>query len=200
MVMRLLLARKAESFPGTEWQAFLDLQSHVDGFRSAQTKNEDGLTTWQTIELMSQAASSYSGTKAPMSFIQTLVARILINAHTLTTPTLDPLGLYLSNHSALLNHSCSPNTAIIFSGSTLTLRALAAIPAKSEISISYVDTTNPTLARQSELRNRYFFICRCSACIAGTTNGLPDPPPDRNFNDIKSHALGLQAQASKSTP
>ena len=200
MVMQLLLRRKAESLPGTEWQAFLDLQSHVDDFRSSQTKNEDGLTTWQTIELMSQAASSYSGSKAPISFVQTLVALILINAHTLTTPTLDPLGLYLSHHSALLNHSCSPNTAIIFSGSTLTLRALAAIPAKSELSISYVDTTNLTLARQSELRNRYFFNCRCFACMAGTTNGLPDPPPDLNFDDIKSRVLGLQAEASKVPP
>ena len=197
MAMQLLLRQKAQSFPGTEWQAFLDLQSHVDDFRSSQTKNEDGLSTWHTIELMSQAASSYSSSEAPISFIQTLVARILINTHTLTTPTLDPLGLYLSHHSALLNHSCSPNTAIIFSGSTLTLRALAAIPAQSELSISYIDTTNPTLTRQSELRNRYFFNCRCYACIAGTTNGLPDPLPDRNFDDIKSRALGLQAEASK---
>lgn len=138
MVIQLLLRRKAKSLPDTEWQAFLDLQSHVDDFSSSKMKNEHGLTTWHTIELMSQAASSYSGSKEPFSFIQTLTARILINTHTLTTPTLDPLGLCLAPHSALLNHSCTPNTVIIFSGSTLTLRSLAAIPAKSELSISYM--------------------------------------------------------------
>ena len=163
-------------------------------------KNEDDLTTWQTIELMSQAASSYSGSKEPISLIQTFTARILVNTHTLTTPNLDPLGLYLSPHSALLNHSCAPNTAIIFSGSALTLRSLAAIPAKSELLISYCDTTNATAARQSELRNRYFFHCRCSCCSAGITNGLPDPQPDHSFDIIEARALGLQAEASTTSP
>ena len=198
--MRLLLQRKAQSLSDTEWQTFLDLQSHVDDFRSSQMKNEDGLTTWHTIELMSQAASSYSGSKEPISLVQTFTARILTNTHTLTTPTLDPLGLCLSHHSALLNHSCIPNTTIIFSGSTVTLRSLAAIPAKAELSISYIDTTNSTTARQSELRNRYFFNCRCSFCSAGITNGLPDPHPDHSFDAIEARALGLQAEASTLPP
>ena len=200
MVMQLLLRRKADSLSDTEWQAFLDLQSHVDGFRSSQMTNEDGFTPWHTIELMSQAASSYSGSKEPISFIQTLIARILVNTHTLTTPTLDPLGLYLSHQSALLNHSCTPNTAIIFSGLTLTLRSLTAIPAQAELSVSYVDTTNPTSARQSELRSRYFFNCKCSFCSAGITNGLPDPHRDHGFDAIQARALGLQAEASTLAP
>ena len=200
MAMQLLLRQKAKSLPGTEWQALLDLQSHVDDFQSSQVKNRDGFTTWHTIELVGQAASSYSGSREPMSLIHTLVARILVNAHTLTTPTLDPIGLYLSHHSALLNHSCTPNTAIIFSGSKLTLRSLAAITANSELSISYIDTTNPTSARRSELRNRYFFKCRCSACIAGVTNGLPDCHPDPSFDAAESRALELQAEASTLPP
>ncbi|KAF6220177.1 hypothetical protein HO133_003308 [Letharia lupina] len=93
IVMQLLLRLNAKSLPDPEWQAFLDLQSHVDEIRSSQIKNEDGLTTWHAIELMSQAASSYSGSQEPISFIQTLTARILINSHTLTTPNLDPLGI-----------------------------------------------------------------------------------------------------------
>lgn len=200
IVIQLLLRRKAQSLPDSEWQAFLNLQPHVDDFRSSQAKNEDGLTTWHTIELISQAASSYSGSTETITFIQTLTARILINTHTLTTPTLDPLGLYLSPRSALLNHSCAPNTAILFSGSTLTLRSLAAIPADSELSICYVDTTNPTSVRQSELRSRYFFSCICSPCSVGITNGLPDPCPDHKFDVIEARALGLQAEASTLPP
>ena len=97
-VMQLLLRRKANTLPDTEWQAFLDLQSHIDDFRSSQVENEDGLTNWHTIQLMSQAASSYSGSKEPMSFIQTLTARILINTHTLTTPTLVRIfGVHISS-------------------------------------------------------------------------------------------------------
>lgn len=198
--MQLLLRLKAKSLPAREWKAILDLQSHVENFRSSLTKNEDGLTTWHTIELMSQAASCYSGSKEPISFTQTLTARILINTHTLTTSNLDPLGLCLSPHSALLNHSCTPNTAIIFSGPTLTLRSLAAIPATCELFISYIDTTNPTSARQSELRSRYFFNCTCTFCSAGITNGLPDPGPDHNFDAIEERAVGLHAEASTLVP
>ena len=172
----------------------------MDSLRSSPVLNEDGLTTWQTIELMSQAASAYSGSKEPISFIRTLTARILINAHTLTTPSLDPLGLCLSPDSALLNHSCAPNTAITFSGATLTLRSLAAIPAKSELSISYIDTTNPTVTRQSELRERYFFNCKCSSCVAGITNGMPDPHPDHTFDVIQARALSLHVEASRLPP
>ena len=198
--MQLLLRRKAKRFPEPKWQTLLDLQSHVDDFRSSRMKNGDGLTTWHTIELMSQAALSYSGSKESMPFIQTLTARILINTHTLTTPKLDPLGLYLSPYSALLNHSCTPNTAIIFSGSTLILRSLAAIPAKTELFISYIDTTYPTSSRQSELRSRYFFNCSCSSCSTGITNGLPDPRPDHNFDAIKTRVVELQAEASTLSP
>ena len=196
MVMQLLLRREAKAFTEPEWQALLDLQSHADEFRSCQRKNKDGFTTWPAIELMSQAASTYSGSKESISLVQTLTARILINTHTLTTPKLDPLGLYLSPHSALLNHSCRPNAVIIFSGSALTLRSLAVIPRESELSISYIDTTNPTSARQSELRPRYFFNCSCAPCSANTTNGLPDPRPDQTFDAIEEHAVGLQSEAS----
>ena len=200
MVMQLLLRRKAQSILDPEWQTFLDLQSHVDGLRSSPVQNEDGLTAWHTIELMSRAASSYSGSTEPITFVQTLTARVLINAHTLTPPSLDPLGLCLSPRSALLNHSCAPNTAIIFSGPTLTLRSLAAIPAGSELSISYIDVTNPTSARQSELRGRYFFHCSCSPCRTGITNGLPDPVPDPHFDAIEAQAVQLRGEASTLPP
>ena len=54
----------------------MDLQSHTDDFKRQKEKNDDGLTTWQTIELMSQAAVSYSGTKEPLSLVQHITARV----------------------------------------------------------------------------------------------------------------------------
>lgn len=74
--MQLLLRRQAKSLPDAEWQDFLELRSHLDDFRSSCTKNTESLTTWQTIELMSQAALTYSGSREPLALIQALTARV----------------------------------------------------------------------------------------------------------------------------
>ncbi|KAL6720726.1 hypothetical protein ACLMJK_002651 [Lecanora helva] len=200
MVIQLLLRRQAKALPDSEWEALLKLQSHIDDFRSSHSKNPEGLTTWQTIELMSNAASKYSGSKEPIPFIQTLTARILINTLTLTTPTFDPLGLCVSPLSSLLNHSCAPNTAVIYSGPTLTLRSLAPIPQDSELTISYIDTTNPTPTRQSELQSRYFFTCVCPSCTTHSTNTLPDPPYSQAFEATSVRAIELQNEAATKPP
>ncbi|KAK0511217.1 hypothetical protein JMJ35_006769 [Cladonia borealis] len=206
ILLQILQRRKSKSLPNTEWQALLNLQSHIDDFRSSSTKNADGLTTYQTIELMSQALQAYSTTEEePLSLLQSLTATTLINALTLTTPHFDPLGLTLSPQIALLNHSCTPNTAITYSHATLSLRSLTPIPANSELTISYIDTTHPTPTRQSELQERYFFTCACPFCCENLTNGIPeDPPINSNSDDFRARsvkAIELQNEAAtKSSP
>ena len=77
-ILEILLRRSAKLLPDTEWQDFIALISHADDFRKQQEKNEDGLTTWQTIELMSQAAMLYSGTKEPLPFVQEITSKVSI--------------------------------------------------------------------------------------------------------------------------
>lgn len=89
---------------------------------------------------------------------------MLVNTLTLTTPTLDPIGICFDPLAATANHSCSPNASIIFSGRTLQFRSLDKISNGAEITIPYVDTTFPTKTRREELRLRWFFDCKCSAC------------------------------------
>lgn len=91
--------------------------------------------------------------------------QVLINAHTLTTPTLDPLGVYISIPSALLNHSCVPNAALTFSlHGVLSVRSLHTIPASTALTICYTDSTIPTDLRLAELLERYHFTCICPSC------------------------------------
>ena len=200
LVLLLLLRRQNRSLSDGDWSAFLSLESHVAEFQTQSIRNEEGLTVWQTIELMSQAITKYSGTREPLNSVQGMVARVLVNSHTLITPTLDPLGLCLSPKSALLNHSCTPNTHIVFSGKSLSLRSLNSIEPGSELTIAYIDTTQVTATRKSELQSRYFFACKCPSCIAGTTNGMPDPTVDSNSSYIDSRALDLESQATKLSP
>ena len=84
------------------------------------------------------------------------------------------LGTCLSTSAALLNHSCNPNCIFVFSGASLAIRSLQAIPANSELTISYTDITAPTHRRQRDLRSMYYFKCVCEYCTEKLTCGLPD--------------------------
>ncbi|KAL8826335.1 MAG: hypothetical protein Q9191_003866, partial [Dirinaria sp. TL-2023a] len=179
-----------------EWKSFLSLQSHITDFKlqnASGAKNEDGLSTWQTIELMSQAAKSYGNLQEDLGVIQEATARILTNTHTLTTPTLDPLGLCLSPLSARLNHSCEPNTFIVFSGPTLSVRSLTPITPNTELTISYIDNTVPYSLRNHELSTRYFFTCTCSLC--STANPSPESKKE-NEEEEKTSALLTRLKTS----
>lgn len=87
--MQLLLRRKAGSLEDAEWRDFLALQSHLDEFKVQKTKNPDGLTTWEVIELMSEAALSYSKSDEPLAFIQAMAARVGHLLKYLSGPTKD---------------------------------------------------------------------------------------------------------------
>ncbi|MCJ1378416.1 hypothetical protein MMC17_001514 [Xylographa soralifera] len=177
LLLRLLLLRQNNVLPQSDWEGFLSLQHHLEDFKSQKAPQSDN--TWENIQLMARAATEYSGTKEDMGKIEGMVGRILINSLTLVTPTYTPLGLSLSPTAALLNHSCTPNTCISFSGSTLSIRTLRPIPKDTELTISYIDITNPAATRRADLRSRYFFSCACPACSATPpqTLGRVDPPP-----------------------
>lgn len=200
LVLRLLLNRQARCVSEEAWNAFVGLQSHVEDFKGLRSKNDDGLTTWQTIGLMSQAAMKYSGTKETPERIQDMIARVMINTHTLTNQTLDPLGICLEPQTALLNHSCAPNSYLLFDGPRLSLRSLGRISAGSELRISYSDGTVSTAQRRADLQSRYFFTCECQACSKGITNGQADPPQDPKYGKIISEVAELQAKAINSSP
>lgn len=67
------------------------------------------------------------------------------------------------------NHSCDPNAYIIMDGAEVNVRSLKPIKKDEEIFISYIDTTNPYYRRQHELKQRWFFTCKCTKCQKGAT-------------------------------
>ena len=71
-------------------------------------------------------------------------------------------GLYIE--ASVLNHSCDPNAATVYFGSTLVLKAIKPIEANDEITISYLDLSLDRNRRQSALKKYFYFDCRCSRC------------------------------------
>ena len=51
----------------------------------------------------------------------------------------------------------------------LSMRSLKAIAEDEEIFISYIDNTYPFSRRQIELKERFFFDCKCTKCLQGPT-------------------------------
>lgn len=74
------------------------------------------------------------------------------------------MGLCFSPTLARANHSCTPNAFIVFDSRTVSLRALRPIKKDEEIFISYIDPTEDHAQRQSVLKQRYFFTCKCMRC------------------------------------
>jgi SET and MYND domain-containing protein len=79
------------------------------------------------------------------------------------------LGIIVDEKLGLINHSCDPNAYIVMDGPEVAVRALKPIKKDEEIFIAYIDTTNPYPRRQSELKARWFFTCRCTKCAKGPT-------------------------------
>ncbi|KAL8730618.1 MAG: hypothetical protein Q9166_003931 [cf. Caloplaca sp. 2 TL-2023] len=173
---KLLLRKKAGSMSESEWQDFMGTQDHSEKIKKDSAHNGPGLTKWQDIHLMSQAAHKYSGTSESLDLVQSITARCLVNSMTMTDGTFSTLGTCLSTSAALLNHSCNPNCMFIFSGASLSIRSLHPIPAGNELTISYVDVTAPSHRRQEELRPMYYFDCTCEYCVSKLTCGQPDVP------------------------
>lgn len=78
--------------------------------------------------------------------------------------TFDQLGMTFDPTVALLNHSCNPNAAIVFDGNIVSVRSIRDIKDGEQVTISYVDNTYKRATRRSQLRDQYFFECRCEGC------------------------------------
>ncbi|ELU45157.1 zf-MYND domain-containing protein [Rhizoctonia solani AG-1 IA] len=91
------------------------------------------------------------------------------NAHTLSTPSLTPIGVALSPVAALINHSCVPNCVVVFPKASETKKvpnemliiAIGKILPGEEVQIPH---TLGKFADNKILQERYFFKCHCPNC------------------------------------
>ncbi|KAI3821259.1 hypothetical protein L1987_08823 [Smallanthus sonchifolius] len=92
-------------------------------------------------------------------------SKLACNAHTICDSELIPLGTGLYPVISIINHSCYPNSVLLFEGRRATVRAIQQIPKGSEVLISYIETAGSTMTRQKALKEQYFFTCSCPRCM-----------------------------------
>eukprot|EP00249_Psilotum_nudum_P015021 c25124_g1_i1 orf=280-1665(-) len=91
--------------------------------------------------------------------------RFACNAHIICDEELRPLGIGLFPVLSIINHSCHPNSIIMFEGKHAVIRAIETIEAGTEVTVSYVELGASTTTRQKELKEQYFFNCNCLRCM-----------------------------------
>ncbi|KAF1808065.1 SET domain-containing protein [Eremomyces bilateralis CBS 781.70] len=163
-------------------QAIGELLSHIE------ERSKGG--EWETTQVLAVAACKFA--KRPdndAAFALSLYCKVMTNAITLVGKTLDPLGLCVDLFVSCINHSCDPNVFFVMDGQALSARCLKKIQEGDELSISYVEPTNPTMIRRKELKEKFFFDCKCPKCLnEGNT------PEDRFQGDSSTDGPAKRVQ------
>lgn len=114
----------------------------------------------------------------------------MCNAFTLASPVDGvKFGIGFDNTICAANHSCDPNVVMTFLQPKVELRALRPIKSGEEIFVKYVDVTNPIGVRQAELKETYFFDCKCSKCSKGTKSAEDRFAQDPEELPARYHAI-----------
>ncbi|KFY17300.1 hypothetical protein V492_00760 [Pseudogymnoascus sp. VKM F-4246] len=92
-----------------------------------------------------------------------------VNSFRITDSSGEDIGIGFDPLLGMANHSCAPNASLEFDGRCAILTALTHIEKGEEITISYIDTTQPRAARQAFLKEHYYFTCACPACSTSST-------------------------------
>ncbi|XP_020681183.2 histone-lysine N-methyltransferase ASHR1 [Dendrobium catenatum] len=100
-------------------------------------------------------------------------SKLSCNAHTICDDELRPLGTGLYPVVSIINHSCIPNSVLVFEGQIALVRAVEPIHKGDEVVISYIDTAATTETRQNSL-NHYFFKCSCPRCTKNPLEELKE--------------------------
>ncbi|CAJ0629290.1 14669_t:CDS:10 [Entrophospora sp. SA101] len=93
-----------------------------------------------------------------------LFCRVIENSFSILDDELVTIGVGIYMNTALLNHSCASNCIVVFENSKLLVKCIKEIKKNQEITINYSDTLQPNIERRKDLRERYFFLCKCELC------------------------------------
>ncbi|WPG97404.1 Hypothetical protein R9X50_00017900 [Acrodontium crateriforme] len=149
-----------------EVRKVLDFQPKIEHLR----KYEPSIL--EDSALMAMGAWKFAGEPrgTNVDLAQTLFLNVMCNTLDLSNALSNmTLGAGFDPILCSINHSCQPNTMLIFNNPHTMVRAIRPISRGEEIFIQYRDPSNPFTVRQAELEEKYFFKCNCSKCEKGST-------------------------------
>ena len=76
----------------------------------------------------------------------------------------EPFGIGLYLLASKFDHSCTPNSTVVFHGREIRVMAERDLEPGETPAISYVNTMLDTRTRRSHLTSHWYFTCQCAAC------------------------------------
>ncbi|MBW0509653.1 hypothetical protein O181_049368 [Austropuccinia psidii MF-1] len=216
---RLLWNKQREEEKDPNWWIGLDeLQSQLNVYNSSQKER---------LMQLSVILSRYVGTQLLLDILSSastllpFCCRFLDNTFTLTSTTLDNIGVVFCPSASFINHSCVPNVVVVYpeggEGASkkvgkewVKVIAIKNIEPGEEVVTSYVDLAGTRKERQNELAQRYQFICHCSLCKSDwldqvdprealkcpkCTNWFSLPPSKCNYHDVPQACGSVDASS-----
>ncbi|CAB4476059.1 SET domain-containing protein [Rhizophagus irregularis] len=104
-----------------------------------------------------------------------LFCRFTENSFSIMDGEMIPNGAAIYSNTSLINHSCQPNCVVVFEKSKMMIRCIEPIMKDQEITINYIDVSQPGEERRKELQDRYYFICKCELCEYYKSKSHVDP-------------------------
>eukprot|EP00743_Colponemidia_sp_Colp-15_P008046 GILK01008719.1.p1 GENE.GILK01008719.1~~GILK01008719.1.p1 ORF type:complete len:502 (-),score=77.64 GILK01008719.1:206-1711(-) len=143
------------------------LNSHRSDHTSSQleTLGSLSLLVCQYIGINAETGtSSKHGSWRPTDILE-LFCKFTANNFTVCDAEVRPVGIGIYPGAALFNHSCESNCVNMFEGRNQVVRTLRPILKGEELCVSYIELAAPTVVRKKELKESYFFDCRCNRCM-----------------------------------
>lgn len=175
-------------------------QSHYDDILRAKGER------LETLHILGTGMHEYTGKPVLIDKIFEIFGMVYTNALTLSTSSMDSIGICLDPLVAKINHSCEPNAFVVYDGPRLSVRSLRPIKEDEEVFIAYTDGTSSFRQRQKQLQEQYYFTCQCSKCTQKENApqeaflpGVPPPNPGvtaviednalKNLESVKDQSL-----------
>lgn len=163
IIMKLKRGGDAEKgfFGKTKFRMFKDLMSHYSDMKNDPKRVEHAMSLYGVLAdfLGADNLPNYP------EFVG-IYGRMVVNGFSILDGEMTTLGTGIYLGASTLDHSCSPNAVAIFSGTTISIRALKNIQQYdwSKVRISYVDSLRMKEERRKELWDTYYFECDCERC------------------------------------
>ncbi|KHJ41507.1 MYND finger [Trichuris suis] len=143
---------------------FEELDSHYKEI------NEDASKATNFTQCMHQLHMFMDAERLPAAArLVDIYGKIAFNSLLILNNDLNPIGLGIYLTFSQFQHSCLPNSAVVFNGPTAILNYLGSTPpekkdAAASYTISYGPIIEETEMRRRYLYNNYYFVCQCPRC------------------------------------